>query len=74
MLKVSDWGGSNVRRLSSSVVRQQLLVNTLEVTILAQSSRSFVSMTVLMQGRMELKLGQVRSKTRSIGQNMKKAC
>ena len=67
-----------VGQMSGVVLRpacvNNCFVNTLEVTFFAQSSWNFVRMIVLVKGRMGLKLGQLRSKTRSLGQIIVKSC
>ena len=47
---------------------------TLEGTVLIQSSGNFVRVLILMISMSSLKLGHVRSKTRSLGQILEKPC
>ena len=47
---------------------------SLKGTVLIQSSRNFVRMLILIISRSSLKLGHVRSKTRSLDQILEKLC
>ena len=66
MVKGELLGSMAVRR--PSVRRQQLLVNTLEVTVLIRFSSNLVRMFVLMKSRSSSNMGHVGSKSRSRGQ------
>ena len=49
-------------------------MNTLEATVLAQSSSNLLRMIVLTISRSSSNMGHVGSKTRSVGQIMEKPC
>ena len=49
-------------------------MNTLEATVLAQSSSNLLRMIVLTISQLSLNMGDVGSKTRSVGQIMEKPC
>ena len=49
-------------------------MNTLEATVLAQSSSTLLRMIVLTISRSSSNMGHVGSKTRSVGQIMEKPC
>merc|ERR1712076_163108 len=66
-------GSLDVRRPASSDVSQQF-VNTLEDTFLVQSSSNLLTVLLLTKSRSSPILGHVGSKSRSLGQILKKAC
>ena len=63
---------------SLSVVRASCvnfwLVNTLEATVLVQSTSNLLRMIILTKSRLSSNMGHVGSKTRSVGQIMEKPC
>ena len=65
---------SVVRRRASSCVVNNLLVITIEATILIASSSNLVRMFIYMKSRSSSNLGHVGSKTRSLGQIVDKSC
>ena len=50
------------------------LVNTLEATVLVQSSSNLPRMIILTKSRLTSNMGHVGSKTRSVGQLKEKSC
>ena len=50
------------------------LVNTLEATVLVQSSSNLLRMIILTISRLSSNMGHVGSKTRSVGQLKEKPC
>ena len=63
---------SVVMRLASCV--NFWLVNTLEATVLVQSSSNLLIMIILTISRSSSNMGHLGSKTRSVGQIMEKPC
>ena len=61
-------------RLASCVNLWTWLVNTLEATVLVQSSSNLLRMIILTISRSNSNMGHVGSKTRSVGQLKEKQC
>ena len=73
MSDVVETGSCWIKNRSPGQIIEKL-VNTTKVTFYAKSSWSFVSMIALIIAQTSLKLDHVGSKTRSLGQIIRKAC
>ena len=69
-----EYGSCGVKNKVSRSNHGQTLVNTLEATVLVQSSSDLLRMIILTISHSVANLGDVGSKTRSVGQIMEKPC